>query len=108
MPSLAIALFTISRCLFIIHLCEPSGMVPTIVVIFDRCAPEHGASIEDAGLMANAQVATTVARAIAIFMMDSVGRTQRIPRHIRQFGKIVRKFGPRIDVNQMRNANRQR
>ena len=36
MPSLAIAVFNISKCLYIFHLCGLSTIPPTIVVIFDR------------------------------------------------------------------------
>lgn len=36
MPSLAIAVFTIAKCLYISHLRGPSGIPPTIVVIVDR------------------------------------------------------------------------
>ena len=36
MPSLAIAVFTISKCRYMSHLRGPSRIPPTIVVIFDR------------------------------------------------------------------------
>jgi hypothetical protein len=38
---LDIAVFNIARCLYISHLCGPSGIPPTIVTIFDRLSLEH-------------------------------------------------------------------
>ena len=78
MPSLAIAVFTICKCLYISDLFGPSGMAPTIVVIFERSAPEHDIVSEDAGLTAKALVAMIAARMIAYFIMVSIGRNGRI------------------------------
>ena len=78
MPSLAIAVFTISKCLYISDLCGPSGITPTIVVIFERCSPEHIIIFEDAGLTAKALVAMTAVRMIAYFITDSIGKNGRI------------------------------
>ena len=61
MPSLDIAVFTVSRCLYICHLCGPSGMPAIIVVIFERCLPEHGAIVENAGLTVRAEAAIAAA-----------------------------------------------
>src|SRR4051812_32767551 len=48
-PSLAIAALGIARCLFISHLCGPSGMPDIMVVIFDR-TPEHDMMCAEAAL----------------------------------------------------------
>ena len=74
MPSLAIAVFTISKCLYISHLCGPSGIPPIIVVIFDRWSPEHMLIFEDAGLTAKALAATTATAMTAYFILDSIGK----------------------------------
>ena len=78
MPSLDMAVFTISRCLYISDLFGPPGIAPTIVVIFERCSPEHIIIFEDAGLPAKALVAMTAARMIAYFITDSIGKNGRI------------------------------
>ena len=78
MPFLDMAVFTIARCLYISHLCGLSGIPPTIVVILDRCSPEHMLIFEDAGLAAKALVAMTATSKIAYFTMDSIGKNGRI------------------------------
>ena len=77
MPFLDIAVFTIARCLYIAHLYGLSGIPPTIVVIFDRWSPEHMLIFEDAGLIAKALAATTVAAMTTYFIFDSIGKKGR-------------------------------
>ena len=78
MPSLAIAMFTIAKCLYISDLCGPSGIPPTIVVILVRCSPEHIIIFEDAGLTAKALVAMTAERMIAYFIVDPIRKNRRV------------------------------
>jgi len=69
MPSLAIAALTIAKCLFISHLCGPSGIPPIIVAIFDMSAPEHDIIFADAGLNAKTAAVRTAAETTADFIV---------------------------------------
>ena len=69
MPSLAIAAFMMAKCLFISHLCGPSGRPASIVVIFDMSAPEQDIIIADAGLNTKA-VATSTNAKTAYFILN--------------------------------------
>ena len=69
MPSLAIAVFTIAKCLYISHLCGPSGIPPIIVVICDMSPPEHDIISAEAGLNARTALARTAAETIAYFIV---------------------------------------
>lgn len=69
MPSLAIAAFMMAKCLFISHLCGPSGIPASIVVIFDMSAPEQDIIIADAGLNTKA-VATSINAKTEYFILN--------------------------------------
>lgn len=49
-PSLAMAALIIARCLYISHLCGPSGFPVIIVVILDKSSPAHDIIFAFAGL----------------------------------------------------------
>jgi hypothetical protein len=74
-PSLAIAALIIARCLFISHLCGPSGIPPIIVVIFDISAPEHDIISAEAGLNARTAPARTAAETITYFIVNLMRET---------------------------------
>jgi hypothetical protein len=69
MPSLAIAAFMMAKCLFISHLCGPSGIPASIIVIFDMSAPEQNIIIADAGLNTKA-VAASINAKTAYFILN--------------------------------------
>jgi hypothetical protein len=69
-PSLAIPVLIIAKCLFISHFFGPSGIPPIIVVIFDISASEHDIIPADAGLKARTAVAKTVKETIAYFIVN--------------------------------------
>jgi hypothetical protein len=69
-PSLAIPVLIIAKCLFISHFFGPSGIPPIIVVIFDMSAPEHDIISADAGMKARTAAARTVKEAIAYFIVN--------------------------------------
>jgi hypothetical protein len=77
-PSLAIAVFTICKCLYISHLCGPSGISLIVVIIFDRCSPEHNIVLEDAGLTAKALVTMVAAIKNVYFIVNSSRKNGRI------------------------------
>jgi hypothetical protein len=73
-PSLAIAAFIIAKCWFIIHLCGPSGIPPSIVVIFDMSAPEHDIISADAGFNGRTAVTKATAETIAYLIVHLMSK----------------------------------
>lgn len=69
-PSLAIAVLIIAKCLFIFHLFGPSGIPAIIVVIFDMCVPEHDIISADAGLNAKTAATRIVEETNAYFIVS--------------------------------------
>jgi hypothetical protein len=69
-PSLAIPVLIIAKCLFISHFFRPSGIPAIIIVIFDMSAPEHDIISADAGPKARTAVARTVKKTIAHFIVN--------------------------------------
>ena len=85
-PSFAIAALIIAKCWFIFHLCGPSGIPPSIVVIFDMSTPEHDIISADAGFNGRTAVAKTTAKTNACLIVhltskrfDSVTSHQECP-----------------------------
>jgi hypothetical protein len=84
------ALFRVSKWEYISDLRRPSGISAILVVILDRCSPEHSVAVlEDAGLIAKVLVTSTSAAMTALFIfrfhrMVGLNLAERRLRPLRQ------------------------